>query len=30
VTALRLIDDTDIASAFAGFDTNQDGTLSMD
>lgn len=30
LTALRLIDDTDIDTAFAGFDTNQDGTLSMD
>ena len=28
--ALGLADDTDIDSAFAGFDTNQDGTLSRD
>jgi Ca2+-binding EF-hand superfamily protein len=28
--ALGLADDTDIDSAYAGFDTNQDGTLSME
>jgi len=28
--ALGLADDTDLDSAFAGFDTNEDGTLSMD
>jgi Ca2+-binding EF-hand superfamily protein len=30
LAALRLADETDIDSAFIGFDTNQDGTLSMD
>ena len=30
LTALRLADDTEIDSAFAGFDTNDDGTLSME